>query len=119
VHLADGWTTSLEAAPGADYALVGGTTVDIDYDFRRLPQCRSTSGANPAWSITMFSQIDGGAVSSTELSLTVDGSEIQQPGHVTLPAGAQTIALWFENDDVYGCNQWDSGYGANYTFTVH
>jgi hypothetical protein len=67
----------------------------------------------------MFVQIDGGAVSSSELSLTIDGSEIQQPGHVTLPAGAQTIALWFENDDVYGCNQWDSSYGANYTFAVH
>ena len=79
----------------------------------------TTSGANPAWAITMFTQIDGGAVSSTELSLTIDGSEIQQPGHVTLPAGAQTIAFWFENDDVYGCNQWDSSYGANYNFTVH
>jgi hypothetical protein len=119
VHFTAGWTTSLESAPGADYALVGGTTVDIDYDFRRLPQCRSTSGANPAWAITMFTQVDGGAISSTELSLTIDGAEIQQPGHVTLPAGAQTVALWFENDDVYGCNQWDSSYGANYTFAVH
>jgi hypothetical protein len=119
VHFAAGWTTSLEPAPGQDDALVGGTTVDIDYDFRRLPQCRSSSGADPAWVITMFTQIDGGAVSSTELALTIDGTEIQQHGHVTLPVGARTIALWFENDDVYGCNQWDSSYGANYNFAVH
>jgi hypothetical protein len=119
VHFAAGWTTSLEPAPGEEDALVDGATVDIDYDFRRLPQCRSSSGANPAWAITMFVQIDGGPVSSTELALTIDGSEIQQPGHVTLPTGAKTIALWFENDDVYGCNQWDSSYGANYNFAVH
>ena len=119
VHFTSSWTTSVEAAPGEDDALEGGTTVDIDYDFRRLPQCRSSYGASPAWSISMFTRVDGGTVTSEELEVTALGTRIQGPGHVRIPAGAKSIAFWFENDDAYGCNEWDSSYGANYTFAVH
>ena len=112
VHFTSGFSTTVSGT------LTAGQDVTIDYDFRRLPECRSTSGASPAWAITMFSQIDGGAVVSADLDQTVDGYRFAQPGTIALPSSASTLALWFENDDVYGCNAWDSDYGANYTFSV-
>jgi Family of unknown function (DUF6209) len=120
IHFAADFTTSVTSAPGNDYALEGGQWIDVDYDFARLPACRSYGPGNvPAWAVTMFYQIDGGAAVANDLDLRIDTSAVQQPGHIALPTGAQTLALWFENDDVYGCNAWDSDYGANYSFAVH
>jgi hypothetical protein len=112
VHFTSGFSTNVSGT------LTAGQNVTIDYDFRRLPTCRSSSGADPAWAITMFSQINGGTVVSQDLDQTVDGYRFAQPGTIALPSSASTLTLWFENDDVYGCNAWDSDYGANYTFSV-
>jgi Family of unknown function (DUF6209) len=112
IHFRDGFTTQI------DGTLNAGQDVTIDYDFRRLPECRETSGADPAWAITMFSQIDGGTATSADLDQTVDGYRFASPGTISLPASASTLTLWFENDDIYGCNAWDSDYGQNYTFSI-
>ncbi len=120
VHFNSNFTTSVQATPGADYPLQTGQVVDIDYDFARLSQCRSYSGANPAWQITMFYQRNGGTPVSSDLNVAVDNTfRVQQPGHIELPAGTTSLTVWFENDDTYGCNAWDSDYGQNYTFAVH
>jgi hypothetical protein len=113
VHFREGFTTQTQGT------LTAGQDVTIDYDLRRLPQCRTTSGANPAWTVTMFSQIDGGAVTSTEVDQTVDGYRFGAPATIALPASASTLTVWFENDDVYGCNAWDSDYGQNYALAIH
>jgi hypothetical protein len=99
-----------ESAP-----LVVGETVTIAYDASRLPQCRGTEGANPAWTISAFYQVNGGPVSSVVVG-----------GHLPDPSATPTfeltaagdLAIWFENNDVDGCNQYDSAYGKNYHFNV-
>jgi hypothetical protein len=113
VHFREGFSTQINGT------LTKGQSVTIDYDFRRLPLCRSTSGANPAWAITMWSQIDGGTATATDLDQTVDGYRFAMPATIALPASASTLTLWFENDDVYGCNAWDSNYGQNYPLSIH
>ena len=113
VHFKSDFTTSTEGGVHA------GEAITIDYDFRRLTQCRSYEGGNmPAWGITMFSQIDGGTVTTTELDRTVDGDRFGQPVVVTPPQGSHTLSLWFQNTDVYGCNAWDSDFGQNYVFDL-
>jgi hypothetical protein len=112
IHFASDFSTHTE---GGIHAGVG---ITIDYDFRRLSQCREVSNGIPAWGITMFSQIDGGAVTATELDRIVDDDKFGQPVMITPPLGSETMSVWFENTDVYGCNAWDSDYGANYTFSL-
>lgn len=120
VHFNSNFTTSVQALPGSTFPFSTGGVVDIDYDFARLPQCRSYSGNVPAWQITMFYQRDDGTVLSDDLNVAVDNNfRVQQPGHIELPAGETSLTVWFENDDTYGCNAWDSDYGQNYTFAVH
>lgn len=121
IHFEQNFTTSVQSAPGNDYALEGGQSIDIDYNFARLPMCRSYGMGNvPVWAISMFYEIDGAAPVSVDLTEIVDEAfAVPQPGHIALPAGAQTLALWFENSDGYGCNAWDSDYGQNYTFAIH
>jgi hypothetical protein len=120
VHFNSNFTTSVQSAPGLDFPLQSGAVVDIDYDFARLPQCRSYSGNVPAWQITLFYQRNGGTPVSDDLNVAVDNNfRVQQPGHIELPAGTTSLTVWFENDDTYGCNAWDSDYGQNYTFAVH
>ncbi len=113
VHFRSDFTTSTEGGVHA------GEAITIDYDFRRLAQCRSYEAGNmPAWGITMFSQIDGGTITTTELDRTVDGDRFGQPVVITPPQGSHTLSLWFQNTDVYGCSTWDSDYGQNYNFSL-
>ncbi len=121
VHFNSNFTTSVQSAPGLDFPLQSGAVVDIDYDFARLPQCRSYAAGNvPAWQITVFYQRNGGTPVSSDLNVAVDNDfRVQQPAHIELPAGTTSLTMWFENDDTYGCNAWDSDYGKNYTFNVH
>lgn len=120
VHFNSNFTTTTQSAPGNDYPLKAGQVVDIDYDFARLSECRSYSANVPAWQITMFYQRNGGTVVSSDLNVLTDNIYgVQQPGHIELPAGTTNLTLWFENDDTYGCNAWDSNYSQNYSFSVN
>jgi hypothetical protein len=99
-----------ESAP-----LAAGETVTITYDASRLPQCRGTEGANPAWSISAFYQVNGGPVSSVVVG-GLNPDPTAKPTFTLTTAG--DLAIWFENTDVDGCNQYDSAYGKNYHFNV-
>jgi hypothetical protein len=41
LHFASDYTTSIQPAPGAQYPLETGRSIDVDYDFARLSQCRA------------------------------------------------------------------------------
>jgi hypothetical protein len=121
IHFEPNFTTNVQSAPGNDFSLKAGQSIDIDYDFARLSQCRGFAAGNvPAWQITMWFQRDDGTPVSSDLNVAVDNNfRVQQPGHIELPVGMKRLTVWFQNDDVYGCNAWDSAYGANYSFDVH
>ena len=71
------------------------------------------------WDVTVQYQFDGGAVQSASLTSTPnDYTRVQAPARLSVPDGAATVQLWFENHDRTGCQTWDSAYGANYRFSI-
>ncbi len=102
-------------AQSASAPLVVGETVTVTYDASRLPQCRGTYGANPAWNISAFFQVNGGPVSSVVVG-GLNPDPTAKPTFMLSAAG--DLSIWFENTDVDGCNQYDSAYGKNYHFNV-
>lgn len=108
------WSTQQSVNP-----LPPGGTVAIVYDESRLSQCRgTTSSGGPAWSITGYFQLNGGAVQSFWVAGHDPAGGTSQPS-ITLPAGESgDLALWFEVTSLYGCQAWDSNYGNNYHFNV-
>jgi hypothetical protein len=112
-----GWTDS--ATP-----LVAGEEAQISYDPARLPTCRGSLGYGgdaPGWSIDADYMVNGIALNEP-LGVAGAGLANEQlpPGglpRLALPF-AGTLQMWFENDDAFGCNAWDSNYGANYAFAI-
>jgi Family of unknown function (DUF6209) len=101
----------------ASAPLVANENVTIAYDASRLSTCRGTEGANPAWSITAFYRFNGGTVSSLNVGgLNPNGGGAPNTTFALTSAG--DLEMWFENNDVDGCNQYDSAYGKNYHFNV-
>jgi hypothetical protein len=104
------WTDS------ASQPLVAGAAVTIAYDPARLPTCRGDLSTGPGWSISAFYQVNGGAVSS----VTVAGEGLANsspPATFVLPA-AGDLAMWFQVTSVWGCDAYDSSFGANYHFAI-
>jgi hypothetical protein len=104
--------------------LVAGEDAQVSYDPARLPTCRGSLGYGgdaPGWSIDADSMVNGIALHEP---LGVAGASLLNE-HLaagalptfTLPF-AGTLQLWFENNDAFGCNAWDSNYGANYAFAI-
>jgi hypothetical protein len=105
------------AAPTQSAALHAGDEVVVHYEPDRLAQCYALSNEMPAWGITLYWQLDGGAVNSTSAS-RVDG-DVLVAADPTIPVtGGSDLALWFEATSVYGCDAYDSAYGANYHFQI-
>ena len=52
------------------------------------------------------------------LTTTYTSGRASQPLLIDAPASARTLTVWFENSDRTGCTEWDSRYGANYTFAI-
>ncbi len=94
----------------------------VDYDIDRLGQCRAMYMNYHAWSVDMQYRFDGGPVQSAPVTLGYGqyNSEFrrQVPAFIPVPAGAQTLELWFVNGDRKGCSAYDSRYGQNYVFAV-
>ena len=63
------FTSDVSAAPTETGALAAGDEVVVHYDPDRLAQCYALSNEQPAWGVTLYWQIDGGAVSSTPASI--------------------------------------------------
>jgi hypothetical protein len=93
--------------------IIAGTKPKLVYDASRLAQCRGDQGGIPQWSLTAHYRLNGGA----EKQVTVAGlNAVKTP---TLEVGqAGDLELWFEVNDRWGCDAFDSDFGSNYHFTV-
>jgi len=99
--------------------LVAGHDFLVDYDIRRLPNCRQDYNGMQTWDVTVSYRFDGGAAQSASLTRSLnDYNRVQAPARITAPQDASTVELWFENHDRTGCQMWDSAYGANYRFSL-
>lgn len=98
--------------------LTAGKSVRVSYDADRMPTCRGEQGGKPAWSVTGYYRIDGGAPKSfAAAGHRPDGST--GPANIPLPnTYANHIEFWFENSNVWGCHAWDSNNGANFGFDI-
>jgi hypothetical protein len=106
---------------GADWkntqdGAVGPGTVLIDYDLSRAP-CHATNGGNDAFSVTMYTSVDGDTPQAQDMTTPVGARRFEVPRYVSLPQGDHTLSIWFESTDVYGCHAWDSNYGQNFVYS--
>lgn len=109
--------TTLSDGPTQSAAIAAGDQVVVHYEPDRLAQCYALSNEAPAWGVTMFWQVDGGAVQSTPASIVAGNALVAADPTITIAQGSD-LAMWFEATSVYGCVAWDSLYGANYQFTI-
>jgi|GEM_PF-777622 len=103
------WQTVTEAGP-----IKAGGRLKLRYAAERLPNCRATKYGQPAWSILAYWQAPGH--DATYVPLTAQGGMLE--GVIAVPEDLETIEVWFYNNDYYGCREYDSANGANYTFEV-
>lgn len=104
---------------GADWSetLTGkiraGDPVELRYDEARLPRCRGEQGGVPQWAITAYYQVGDGDV----LSVPVAGLNASSPTMIVPPASGD-LAVWFQVTNRWGCMEYDSNFGDDYTFKV-
>lgn len=110
LHFQSDWTNVLSSA------LVNGSKVRVIYDTDRLPQCRGDYNGQPAWSITGYWQLNGGAVHSFEAGGYSPSQGTEEPVFELTDTG--DLAMWFQITNQWGCSAWDSNYGSNYHFSV-
>ncbi len=105
--------------PSVGDTLRAGGPILVDYDIRRLSGCRGHEDDAMAWDVIAFYSFDGGAAQSQSLTTLSSSGRVQQPITFAAPAGAQTLTMWFENENSdRTCTAWDSRYGANYPFAL-
>jgi len=97
-------------------ALAAATPLRVVYDAARLPQCRGETNGNPAWAITGFYRVNGGATLSFPVAPV--SAQTPSPAVINLPDASGNLELWFQVTNRWGCNAWDSNYGRNYVFAV-
>lgn len=122
VEFAAGWQTAQRGA------LVAGQPFTVQYDLRRLEDCRGTHNGYPAWDVTAFVRfqpsgtvVEGSVRGFASPTGTPSNSNaVSAPLDVTIPAGTTSLELWFKNFTGAGssCVAWDSNLGANYRFDV-
>ncbi len=96
-------------------ALERGKRLKVLYATGRAP-CQATYMGNPAWSVTAYYRWNGGAVSSVQVAGAKPYPGAPDPG-IDL-TGTGDLEMWFQNNDRYGCNSYDSAYGKNYHLQV-
>jgi hypothetical protein len=99
-----------------DGTLTKGKTVRVAYDASRLTACRGDQGGKPAWTITGYYTVGGGAVRSFEAGGFSPSSGTSQP--VLQLDASGDLQIWFQNNNLWGCNAYDSAFGKNYHFAV-
>jgi hypothetical protein len=96
-----------------------GKTAKIVYDANRLSQCRGTTNTGgPAWTITGYYQINGGPVQNFWVAGHNPAGGSTTPPSISLSAKG-ALSMWFQVTNIWGCNAWDSNYGANYSFNIN
>ncbi len=101
-------------------ALVAGGQLSVEYDLGRLTTCRDTIDGHRGWSLDAYAQFQpGGQMVTGSVVTTTTSGDVASPFVTDIPAGATSVALWFENASPSPpCEAWDSNYGANYVFPV-
>ena len=105
-------------AEHVDGTLAAGGTILVDYDIRRLAQCRQDVSGLQSWDVTLFYSFDDAPAQSLSVTRMSQNGRVAAPALFSVPAGARALAVWFENSDRTGCTAWDSRYGDNYRFTL-
>jgi hypothetical protein len=94
-------------------ALLAGSPVRVSYDLDRMTSCKSD-----AWGVSGYAMFDGGEPVAFAVS-RIDGDDVVPvDAEVQIPASASHVAFWFEINDRYGCHDYDSNYGDNYSFDI-
>lgn len=96
--------------------LVAGGIANVVYDASRLTGCRGDLNGGPAWTIQAHYRLGGGDVRT--LHVAGFASAADQVGLPIELSEAGDLELWFENTSAFGCQGWDSAFGANYRFAV-
>jgi hypothetical protein len=113
---------------GADWSItqsgpvVAGSTVTVDYDLARLPECRAGYAGRAAFNVqahVLFTPMNVRQEASV-----LDGSRStsshweSRPAVFDVPEGATGMQVWFHNSDRAGCSRYDSNFGNNHAFDV-
>lgn len=97
-------------------SLAKGKKVRVAYDASRLTQCRGEQNGKPAWSITGFWKIGGGAVHTFEAGGLSPSNGTEEP--VLALDASGDLQIWFQNVNRWGCSAYDSDFGKNYHFAI-
>jgi len=119
---ADGELTTItfdgDWAETADGAIVAGSPLRIDYDLDRLTDCRGETNGSEVWGVTGFASFDGGATETFGVSRLSNGKVVPLVAELEVPAGAESVELWFQINNRWGCNAYDSNENRNYEFAI-
>lgn len=91
-----------------------GQRARIVYDASRLAACRGEQGGVPQWSITGYARLGDGET----VSFPVAGLMAPQAAPTIPLDRAGELQVWFQNNNRWGCNAFDSDYGRNFRFRV-
>jgi hypothetical protein len=94
--------------------VLAGGRITLEFEPKRLPSCRAYKYGMPAWSILAHYTWDGGPVKTTVL--TTKGALLATTFDV--PETASKLQVWFYSNDYYGCKEWDTNLGANYSYPI-
>lgn len=122
VDPADAASSALEAPAitfAADWSetvhgkLRAGDPIALRFDPARLPDCRGEQGGIPQWSITAYFRSGQGEIHATAVA------GLNAPETVAIvPDAKGPLEVWFQANNRWGCNAYDSNLGQNYRFEV-
>jgi hypothetical protein len=108
--------------------IAAGKRIAVDYDERRLPNCRASHNGNPGWQIYAAMQfmpsgtiVEKGIFDHRQSSTGPDyHSWIHTIPVFTVPAGTTSMQMWFRNTSGFDhpCQEYDSNLNANYRLNV-
>ena len=98
--------------------LLAGSPVRISYALDRLPDCRGSSNGSDVWGASGYASFDGQEPVTFAVSRLVGGVVKPVSAELEIPAGTQSVELWFASNNVWGCIAYDSNMNANYRFDV-
>ena len=101
--------------------LISGQPIEIDYAAARLlgaaPEV-PVADERHCWTITGYFKVDDGPVVSFPAASDAAPARAAVEPQVD-KVGAGTLEVWFEMNDLYGQNRYDSDFGRNFQFKVY
>jgi uncharacterized protein YraI len=112
IEFADDWSETVHGQ------LLAGSPVRIAYDLDRLQDCRGSTNGSEVWGVSGFASFDSGAPVTFGVS-RLDGGVVRPvTAELEIPAGADSVQLWFSISNRWGCVAYDSNDNTNYAFDV-